>query len=195
MAPCPKCKEGKVCENPKAYGCSRYRQGCDFTIWKTVAKKKLSEKQVRLLIANGHTDKIKGFTSRTGKKFAAQLKFDGGFKVVFDFDEGPRNGSHGRSGGAPGQPATDGDSGPPPVASDPGPPPPIEGDPGPPLARAESAPPSPRRETASEVVTCPKCNQGQIIEGQRGFGCNRYREGCAFVVWKEMASKPHWRQV
>ena len=189
LAPCPKCKEGKVCENPKAYGCSRYRQGCDFTIWKTVAKKKLSEKQVRLLIANGHTDKIKGFTSRTGKKFAAQLKFDDGFKVVFDFDEGPRNGSHRRSGGAPGHPATDGDSGSPPAASDPGPPPPIEGDPGPPLARAESAPPSPRRETASEVLTCPKCNQGQIIEGQRGFGCNRYREGCDFVVWKEMASK------
>jgi DNA topoisomerase-3 len=31
---------------------------------------------------------------------------------------------------------------------------------------------------------CPKCGQGRVIEGRRGFGCNRFREGCDFVVWK-----------
>ena len=52
--------------------------------------------------------------------------------------------------------------------------------------------PSPSAQSAPKTscdLACPKCNQGQIIEGKRGFGCNRYREGCDFVVWKEMASK------
>ena len=189
LAPCPKCKKGKVSENTKAYGCSRYREGCDFTIWKTVAKKKLSEKQVRLLIANGRTEKIKGFTSKAGKKFAAKLKFDDGFKVVFDFNDVSRNESHGRSSVALDRPLTYDDSSPPPMASDLGPPLPIEGDPGPSLACVESASSLLRKENTLKALICPKCNQGQIIEGQRGFGCNRYREGCDFVVWKEMAGK------
>ncbi|HEY9068652.1 MAG TPA: DNA topoisomerase 3 [Candidatus Ozemobacteraceae bacterium] len=33
--------------------------------------------------------------------------------------------------------------------------------------------------------TCPACGKGSIIEGKRGFGCDRYREGCSYVVWKE----------
>ena len=93
LGPCPKCKEGQVVENAKAYGCSRYREGCNFTIWKTVARKKLTEKQARLLMANGRTEKMQGFVSKAGKKFAARLKFDDEFKVVFEFDERPPNGS------------------------------------------------------------------------------------------------------
>ena len=150
LGPCPKCKEGQVVENAKAYGCSRYREGCNLTIWKTVARKKLTEKQAQLLMANGRTEKMQGLSPRTGKKFAARLKFDDEFKVVFEFDERPQNGS---------------------AKSE----------------RREAPPVESARSTSA--LTCPKCRQGQIIEGQRGFGCNRYREGCDFVVWKEMAGK------
>ena len=38
-------------------------------------------------------------------------------------------------------------------------------------------------------LTCPKCGMGRIIEGRRGFGCDRYREGCDFVVWKEVSGR------
>ena len=36
------------------------------------------------------------------------------------------------------------------------------------------------------IAPCPRpgCG-GSIIEGRRGFGCTRYREGCRFVIWKE----------
>ena len=34
---CPLCKEGEIVETAKACGCSRYRDGCGFTIWKRVA--------------------------------------------------------------------------------------------------------------------------------------------------------------
>jgi DNA topoisomerase-3 len=45
-------------------------------------------------------------------------------------------------------------------------------------------------EAASEGgITCPKCAVGQLIEGKKGRGCNRYREGCDFVVWYEIAGK------
>ncbi|MDR3584905.1 MAG: DNA topoisomerase 3 [Desulfosporosinus sp.] len=32
--------------------------------------------------------------------------------------------------------------------------------------------------------TCPKCG-GEVIEGQKGFGCASWREGCRFVIWKD----------
>ena len=31
---CPVCREGKITENEKAFGCSRWKEGCKFTIWK-----------------------------------------------------------------------------------------------------------------------------------------------------------------
>ncbi|CAH1190903.1 type IA DNA topoisomerase [Paenibacillus sp. JJ-223] len=38
--------------------------------------------------------------------------------------------------------------------------------------------------------SCPSqgCT-GHIIEGNKGFGCTRYKEGCRFVIWKEYAGK------
>ena len=32
--PCPACGKGQVVENAKAFGCSRWREGCRFTLWK-----------------------------------------------------------------------------------------------------------------------------------------------------------------
>ena len=74
LGPCPLCKEGQISENAKAFGCSRYRQGCKFVIWKTVAGKKISAKQATQLLKEGKTGTLKGFTSKAGKKFSARLK-------------------------------------------------------------------------------------------------------------------------
>lgn len=145
LGPCPMCQQGVIVENAKAYGCSRYREGCAFTIWKVVAKKKLTEKQVAVLLTRGHTDKLKGFKSKAGKSFAARLKLDEAFKVAFDFGPGPETQVAPRPAVAP--------------------------------------------ETETEALICPKCGLGRIIEGKKGYGCNRYREGCDLVVWKEMAHK------
>ena len=48
---------------------------------------------------------------------------------------------------------------------------------------------APSSEPRPAPLVCPKCGQGRIIEGRRGFGCSRYREGCDFVVWKEISGK------
>jgi len=156
---CPLCKEGEIVETAKAYGCSRYRDGCGFTIWKRVAGRKLAKQQVEQLLHERRTDRIEGFTSKAGKPFAGALKLGEGLKVEFDFSDGPRQ-----------LPASDAA------------PAPAEG-------ATEQPPVSTAARPAPEPLTCPKCGQGCIIEGKRGFGCNRFREGCDFVVWKEISGK------
>jgi len=160
---CPLCKEGEIVETAKAYGCSRYREGCRLTIWKTVAGLKLTKKQVGQLLREGRTEQIEGFTSKAGKPFAARLKLGEGFTVEFDFADGPQGKAPYRGDTASGETAD--------TATE----------------RQAAAPAEERSDPAQ--LTCPKCDQGGIIEGRRGFGCNRYREGCDFVVWKEISGK------
>ena len=82
---CPKCKKGNINEFPKSFNCSEYKNGCDFTIWKTIAQKNLSEKVVKDLITKKITTTIKGFKSKTNKPFEAKLKLNDDFKVEFQF--------------------------------------------------------------------------------------------------------------
>ncbi|MBL4754474.1 MAG: topoisomerase C-terminal repeat-containing protein [Flavobacteriales bacterium] len=82
---CPKCKEGDIIKTDKVWYCSRGKDACGFGMWRTVGKKKLSDKQLELLAAKGSTRIIKGFTSKSGKKFDAKLVFvDDRVKYSFD---------------------------------------------------------------------------------------------------------------
>jgi DNA topoisomerase III len=42
---------------------------------------------------------------------------------------------------------------------------------------------------AATALTCPLCKQGTLVAGKRGWGCTRWREGCAFVIWFEIAGR------
>jgi DNA topoisomerase-3 len=72
---CPKCKQGIVKEpnGQNFYGCSRYREGCNFNLNETIAKKTLTPKQVETLCTKGKTGLLKGFISKQGKPFEAYL--------------------------------------------------------------------------------------------------------------------------
>lgn len=54
---------------------------------------------------------------------------------------------------------------------------------------APPPPPSPSVAAAalpsSTGLGCPRCGQGLLITGSRGWGCSRWREGCTFVIWFE----------
>jgi len=66
------------------WGCSAYQSGCNFKVFNTVAKKKLTDKQAETLITHGLTPVIKGFTGPKGK-FDSRLKYDASAgKVVFE---------------------------------------------------------------------------------------------------------------
>lgn len=84
IGPCPKCQQGKVVLKSKLAKCDN--TGCDFIVWPTIAKKKLTTNQIKILITKGKTGLIKGFTSKKGSKFDARLKLDADYHVTFDFD-------------------------------------------------------------------------------------------------------------
>ena len=89
---CPKCGKA-VFPNTKAYGCSGYKEGCDFTIWKEIAGVKIKENDVLDLITKRETKNIKGFTSKSGNKFDAKLVLNDNHKVEFKFNNTPTAGS------------------------------------------------------------------------------------------------------
>ncbi len=58
-----------------------------------------------------------------------------------------------------------------------------------PAAKAPRAKrPAPPKKAAAELA-CPRCTTGALITGQRGWGCSRWRDGCKFVVWFEIAGR------
>src|SRR6185312_528191 len=82
LGPCPLCRS-EVVEQEKSYGCSGWRQGCKFAIWKTIAGKRIGVRTAQVLLRQGRTPVLKGFESKSGKPFDARLKLDGG-DVRFD---------------------------------------------------------------------------------------------------------------
>lgn len=86
LGQCPLCNRD-VIESTKGYGCSGYKQGCKFMIWKEIAGKKITEKQARDLLQKGQTALLKGFKSKAGKDFDAILVLRDG-KVKFEFQQG-----------------------------------------------------------------------------------------------------------
>ena len=86
LGTCPLCKKGQIVEYPKSYGCTEFKNGCKYTIWKEVAHKKLTPKNVEDLLQKGKTSLIKGFKSKTGSDFEAHLVLDKELKIGFEFN-------------------------------------------------------------------------------------------------------------
>jgi DNA topoisomerase-3 len=129
LGKCPLCGR-EVVESKKGYGCAGYKDGCKFVIWKEVAKKKLTIKQVQTLLTDGKTGELKGFTSKAGKKFNAILVLDENGKIKFEFSQNNLN----------------------------------------------------------PVGKCPLCGR-DIVELPKSYSCGGYKEGCKFVVWKQIAGQ------
>ena len=87
---CPLC-DGDVVRTKFGYGCSNFRNGCKFSVSKTICQRTISISNIRMLLSTGRTSKIQGFISKNGKSFDAVLKLEDG-KVVFDFGVPQNNG-------------------------------------------------------------------------------------------------------
>lgn len=83
---CPSCKKGQIVEYPKSYGCTEFKNGCKFGIWKEIANKKITHKNVEDLITKGRTSLIKGFKGKSGNEFEAYLVLDNELKTAFEFN-------------------------------------------------------------------------------------------------------------
>jgi DNA topoisomerase-3 len=80
---CPKCNKGNVVIREKAAGCSEYKSGCDFAIWRTIAGKQITDKNIESLLEKGKTIIIKGFKKKNGGIFDAGLQIGKNFKTEF----------------------------------------------------------------------------------------------------------------
>ncbi len=132
IGPCPQCKEGVVRETPKGAGCSRWRDGCAFSIWREQYGKSLSDAQIKELVVKRRTKVIKGFKKKDGTgSYDARLMVNDEFKIRVE----------------PGS------------IVDPG------------------------------IGPCPQCKEGVVRETPKGAGCNRWKEGCTFSIWREQHGK------
>lgn len=80
---CPICGKD-IIESTKSFYCSGFKDGCNFSIWKSIAGKKLTKTNIKQLLENGITTEIKGFKSKSGKQFNAKLQINDG-KIEFLF--------------------------------------------------------------------------------------------------------------
>lgn len=73
IAPCPRegCG-GQIFMGRKGYGCSNFREGCKFVIWKISFGKTLTDSMIKTLIEKGKTNKLK-LKSNDGRSYDARI--------------------------------------------------------------------------------------------------------------------------
>lgn len=76
---CPECGN-PVIEGEKSFGCSNWKNGCKYTIWKNDKYiesygKKVSKEMVQLLLKNGKVG-FRGLKSKKGNTFAAYFRYE-----------------------------------------------------------------------------------------------------------------------
>jgi DNA topoisomerase-3 len=84
LGDCPLCGT-PVREGKGAYSCDKGR-GCDFVVFKTIAKRSISKRVLTQLIKGQQTKEMKGFRSKKGKDFSAALILKGG-RATFVFSD------------------------------------------------------------------------------------------------------------
>ncbi len=81
-ARCPLCGEGQVTENSKAFGCSRWKQGCAFTLWKNALTREggptLTRAIAEKLLADG---RVQGKSGEIVLE-KAQIRFNPASKIA-----------------------------------------------------------------------------------------------------------------
>ncbi|MCI5058787.1 MAG: DNA topoisomerase, partial [Flavobacteriales bacterium] len=85
---CPKCGKGAVLKGSSAFGCSAFKEGCDFRIPFKFLDKKIPEKQIERLLTKGTSTKLKGF-KKDGNKADGYLSFDEDQQLILS--ETPKN--------------------------------------------------------------------------------------------------------
>ena len=93
---CPKCGKGSMRFYAKVVKCDN--ETCALPVFRQVAGKLLSDKEITDLLTEGRTAVLRGFKSKQGKSFDAALAFDEVFRIKFIFDD-TKNKSKGRKNG------------------------------------------------------------------------------------------------
>ncbi|HEX3009389.1 MAG TPA: DNA topoisomerase 3 [Bacteroidales bacterium] len=128
---CPKCKKGTIVKGKSAFGCSAFKDGCNFRIAFDQFGKKLTDKQIFTLIEKKKTPKIKGFVKEN-------QKVNGTLVLTSDFTIDLK-------------------------------------------VEAEKEAETPQLFDDSKFI-CPQCKKGTLLKGNKAWGCDKFREGCRFII-------------
>ena len=80
---CPKCKQGKLLRGSQAFGCNRFKEGCDFVLPFRFMEKKVPEKQYLRVLEKGMSLNLKGFRQHD-KPMEGSLSFSETFNLVLN---------------------------------------------------------------------------------------------------------------
>ncbi|PKP14267.1 MAG: DNA topoisomerase III [Bacteroidetes bacterium HGW-Bacteroidetes-3] len=80
---CPKCKKGTILKGKSAYGCSEFKNGCNFRLPFSFLNKKISENQYIRLLQKKCTVNLKGF-KKNNSEAEGLIRFDEQFNLVLE---------------------------------------------------------------------------------------------------------------
>jgi DNA topoisomerase-3 len=86
---CPKCRTGKLLKGNSAFGCSAYKDGCDFLLPFVFCDKKISENQFKRLLEKGCTVNLKGFEHNGENDVEGLVRFDEQFGLILEPKKNP----------------------------------------------------------------------------------------------------------
>lgn len=84
---CPKCKNGQVLPRKNFYGCSEYKNGCEFKLPAVIKEKKIPVSQMKKLLKDGRTNFINGFIGDDGEFTAAVTLYEDRLKFQYPTKE------------------------------------------------------------------------------------------------------------
>ncbi len=84
---CPKCKKGEVIKGKQAWGCTAYRDGCDFRLPFNFEGKNLTDSNIKALCRKGRSGEITKH-QEDGKVVPGNLLLNVGFTLSFE-EKGP----------------------------------------------------------------------------------------------------------
>jgi DNA topoisomerase III len=170
LGDCPRC--GKpVIEGKRGFGCSGWREGCPFVLWREYNGHPLGDDQIRGLLQ--HRTLPSPRASAEAGPAILHLTDQGELTVIPVPVGEPR-----RPAGKPGRRSAGVKSGPKPKRR------------GASSAKLDGKPtPAPASSFASVALgPCPLC-RSEVVEQEKSYGCRGWRQGCKFAIWKTIAGK------
>ena len=80
---CPKCKKGEVVKGKQTWGCTAYRDGCDFRLPFEFSGKKISDTNINALCRKGKSGGIKIIDSEK-KEMSGHILLNSNFSLSFE---------------------------------------------------------------------------------------------------------------